>query len=120
LLNALRNDLAHKLDTPTIDADIDELINSVDSWLKLRLTGRFSRLDRLGQLREALHSLCKGLAGVCAVVRDDGEKQRKLWDRQIRTTNAVKSKQPMPPNPSLHPTVYSGLRPLPSAGELKR
>lgn len=24
------------------------------------------------------------------------------------------------PNPSLHPTVYSGLRPLPSAGELKR
>jgi hypothetical protein len=24
------------------------------------------------------------------------------------------------PNPSLHPTAYSGLRPLPSAGELKR
>jgi len=23
-------------------------------------------------------------------------------------------------NPSLHPTAYSGLRPLPSAGELKR
>lgn len=23
------------------------------------------------------------------------------------------------PNPSLHPTAYSGLRPLPSAGELK-
>ena len=26
----------------------------------------------------------------------------------------------MPPNPSLHPTCYSGLRPLPQAGELKR
>jgi hypothetical protein len=26
----------------------------------------------------------------------------------------------VPPNPSLHPTAYSGLRPLPSAGELKR
>jgi hypothetical protein len=26
----------------------------------------------------------------------------------------------MTPNPSLHPTAYSGLRPLPSAGELKR
>ena len=26
----------------------------------------------------------------------------------------------MPPNPSLHPTAYSGLCPLPSAGELKR
>lgn len=26
----------------------------------------------------------------------------------------------MPPNPSLHPTAYSGLRPLPSVGELKR
>lgn len=25
-----------------------------------------------------------------------------------------------PPNPSLHPTRYSGLRPLPRAGELKR
>jgi hypothetical protein len=25
-----------------------------------------------------------------------------------------------PPNPSLHPTCYSGLRPLPQAGELKR
>ena len=24
------------------------------------------------------------------------------------------------PNPSLHPTCYSGLRPLPQAGELKR
>lgn len=24
------------------------------------------------------------------------------------------------PNPSLHPTRYSGLRPLPQAGELKR
>ena len=24
------------------------------------------------------------------------------------------------PNPSLHPTAYSGLRPLPSAGDLKR
>jgi hypothetical protein len=26
----------------------------------------------------------------------------------------------VPANPSLHPTAYSGLRPLPSAGELKR
>jgi hypothetical protein len=26
----------------------------------------------------------------------------------------------LPPNPSLHPTRYSGLRPLPQAGELKR
>lgn len=26
----------------------------------------------------------------------------------------------MQPNPSLHPTRYSGLRPLPRAGELKR
>jgi len=26
----------------------------------------------------------------------------------------------VPPNPSLHPTCYSGLRPLPQAGELKR
>jgi len=28
--------------------------------------------------------------------------------------------QDAPPNPSLHPTRYSGLRPLPRAGELKR
>jgi hypothetical protein len=26
----------------------------------------------------------------------------------------------MPPNPSLHPKCYSGLRPLPPSGELKR
>ena len=26
----------------------------------------------------------------------------------------------VPPNPSLHPTCYSGLRPLSQAGELKR
>ena len=30
------------------------------------------------------------------------------------------SRERVRPNPSLHPTAYSGLRPLPSAGELKR
>jgi hypothetical protein len=29
-------------------------------------------------------------------------------------------KSAAPANPSLHPTCYSGLRPLPQAGELKR
>jgi hypothetical protein len=32
----------------------------------------------------------------------------------------VGSVKPLRANPSLHPTCYSGLRPLPQAGELKR
>lgn len=32
----------------------------------------------------------------------------------------ARSNSAMPPNPSLHPTAYSGLRPLPFAGELRR
>src|SRR5215468_929097 len=44
-----------------------------------------------------------------------------LHCQQLRTGNTPKRRATsVRPSPSLHPTRYSGLRPLPRAGELKR
>jgi hypothetical protein len=47
----------------------------------------------------------------CTVLRLSGE---------ASVESLVAEVERQAPNPSLHPTAYSGLRPLPSAGELKR
>jgi hypothetical protein len=90
---------------------------------------RQRELERFGQVDEAFlqwayeydkgpsegRSLAKHEAWLaqrsCPVLRLGGDLS--VADRVAHVMQAL-------PNPSLHPTCYSGLRPLPSAGELKR
>lgn len=55
--------------------------------------------------------------GLVAVVVFGADRCPRNQHIEPLTTSAVAL---MWPDPSLHPTAYSGLRPLPSAGELKR
>jgi hypothetical protein len=60
-------------------------------------------------LRSVLAMAAFAALAQCCIVRPCASQLRALWQRTRAT-----------PNPSLHLTGYSGLRPLPPAGELKR
>ncbi|HVL08419.1 MAG TPA: hypothetical protein VM512_04595 [Burkholderiaceae bacterium] len=71
LLNGIRNDLAHKLDVPTLDRDIDAFIAKVSPILQLSVRPSFVRLTRINKLKRCLKGLCEFTSGMLAIIWQD-------------------------------------------------
>lgn len=67
LLNRLRNDLAHKLDLPSLEKDIDAFVAQAAPTLQLSNRPSFSRLSRINKLKRCLNGLCNFTSGMLAV-----------------------------------------------------
>ncbi|RBP53586.1 hypothetical protein [Arenicella xantha] len=67
LLNGLRNDLAHKLDIPALEKDIDSFIELAASTLQMSSRPGFDSLVRIDKLKACLKGLCEFTSGVLAV-----------------------------------------------------
>ena len=122
-----RRAVVSHIDSELVASRITEAFANVQYWVVPQRDPRVFEL--LGYVSSADRWLLLALKHLPAESASSGADE--LWIRtahpfgkrkfaKAQKGDYLRSMQSPPSNPSLHPTAYSGLRPLPSAGELKR
>ena len=121
-----RRAVVSHIDSELVASRITEAFANVQYWVVPQRDPRVFEL--LGHVSSADRWLLLALKHVPA--ESASSRADELWIRtahpfgkkkfaKAQKTNYLRHMQSPPSNPSLHPTCYSGLRPLPPAGELK-